>query len=110
MRPAIQSVASQTTSTPIIVSYGNQFQVGFGVSLTAGASLTYKIQFTFDVLGDGTNGTTTIANATWFDHPVVTGKTDNQANNFAYPVYAIRLNVTTYSSGTATLTVISAAY
>lgn len=110
MRPAIVAVSSQTTSNPVVVSYGNQFQVGFGVVLSGTPTLTYKVQHTFDVLGDGTNGTTTIANATWFDHPTVVSKSANQDGNYAYPIYALRLNVTAWSAGTATLTVISASY
>jgi len=38
----------------------------------------------------------------------VTGETTNQDGNYAFPVRAIRLNVTAWTSGTATLTVIQA--
>lgn len=110
MRPVVMSVSSQAASNPVLVSPYNQFQVGFGVVLTGTPTLTYKVQHTFDVLGDGTNGTTTVANATWFDHPTVTGKTANQDGNYAYPIYALRLNVTAWTQGTATITAISASY
>lgn len=110
MRPVTVSVSSATTSSPVVISPYNQFQVGFGVALSAGANLTFKVQHTFDVLGDGTNGTTLPANATWFDHPTVTAKTTNSDGNYAYPIYALRLNVTAYTTGTATMTVISASY
>jgi len=110
MRPVVMSVSSQTTSSPIVVSQYLQFQVGFGCVVSAGATLTYKVQHTFDVLGDGTNGTTTPANATWFDHSVVTGQTGNKDGNYAYPIYALRLNVTAYTSGTVTITAIGASY
>jgi hypothetical protein len=110
MQVSVQAVSSQTTSTPIIVPRSPYFGVGFGVVLTNTPNLTYKVQHTFDQIGDGTNGTVLAANATWFDHSTVTGKTTNQDGNYAFPVYAIRLNVTAYTAGTATLTVLSSAY
>lgn len=110
MRPVVKSVSSQAASAPIVVSQYNQFQVGFGVVLSNTPTLTYTVQHTFDVLGDGTNGTTTPANAKWFDHPTVAAETTDQDGNYAYPIYALRLNVTAYTAGTATITVLSASY
>lgn len=142
------------------------FAIGFGVTLTAAAVLTYKIQHSFDnpnrgvactitrstttatlvltdhglttsdsvvVSGagaplDGTYDvasvvdadtiTYTVANSgatlsspgakvavmRVFDHPTVTAKTTATDGNYAFPVKAMRLNVTAYTSGKATLT------
>jgi hypothetical protein len=79
----------------------NPFNVGFGVTIGA-AVLTYKVQHTFDNVQDSA------VTATAFDHPDVTGETINQDGNYAFPVRAIRLTVTAFTSGTATLTMIQA--
>jgi hypothetical protein len=94
------SVASATTSNPIPVNFrAKNFGIGFGVDI-GGGTMTYKVQHTFD---DPQNG---LSSAVWFDHSTVTGKTANSDGNYAFPVMAIRLNVTAYTSGTATLKVI----
>jgi hypothetical protein len=38
-----------------------------------------------------------------FDHPTITGKTANSDGNLAFPVRAVRLNLTAWTSGTATM-------
>jgi hypothetical protein len=96
------SVGSATTSAWIPLDTNKvPFNIGFGVTIGAGA-LTYKVQHTFD---DVQNSTVT---PTAFDHPDVTGKTVNTDGNYAFPVRAVRLNVTAYTSGTAVLTLIQA--
>ena len=75
------------------------FNVGFGVVVTG--TVTYTVQHSFD------NPWTT-ANPVWFDHPTVVAKVDvNADGNYAFPVAAIKVVVTS-GSGTATLTVIQA--
>jgi hypothetical protein len=39
-----------------------------------------------------------------FDHATITGKTANQDGNIAFPVTAVRLNVTAWTSGKVTMT------
>jgi len=96
------SVGSATTSAWIPVDDNkNPFNIGFGVTLGS-AVLTYKVQHTFDNVQDST------VTAVAFDHPDVTGKTVNTDGNYAFPVRAIRLNVTAYTSGAAVLTLIQA--
>lgn len=96
---AVSSAASSawiplnTSKTP--------FNVGFGVTIGAGV-LTYKVQHTFDDVQDAS------VTAVAFDHPDVTGETTNQDGNYAFPVRAVRLAVTAWTSGTATLTLIQA--
>jgi hypothetical protein len=41
-----------------------------------------------------------------FDHEVMSSKTANEDGNYAFPVCAVRLNVTAYTAGRATLTVL----
>lgn len=97
MRPQSIAVSSQAASNPVPLDWKRTpFAIGFCVELSGGATLTYTVQHTFD---DINNGET----AVWFDHSSVTGKTANADGNYAFPVTAIRLNVTAYTSGTATL-------
>jgi hypothetical protein len=104
MRPVRVTVGSQTVSAPIPLDiYPDPFNVGLGAALSAGASLTYKVQHTFDdVYAASFNPST----ATWYDHASLVSKTTSSDGNYAYPVTAIRLNVTAYTSGTVTLTAI----
>ena len=106
MRPIRVSVGSQTTSAPIPMdTYQNPFNVGVSVNLSAGASLTYTVQHTFDdINAPGFSAAT----ATWFPHATLAAKTASSDGNYAYPVTAIRLNVTAFTSGTATMNVIQA--
>lgn len=109
MRTAVVTVAVLGSSNPVIVSDYAYFNVGFAVVLSAGASMTYKVQHTYDNIGDGTNGTITVANATWFDHPTVTGQTITKDGSYTSPIQALRVTTTVYASGTATLSVMSSA-
>jgi hypothetical protein len=106
MRPIRVAVSSATTSAVIpLDQYISPFNVSVGVTLSAGANLTYKVQYTFDdVFAAAFNPST----ATWFDHATITGKTASFDGNFAFPVTGIRLNVTPYTSGTATMNVVQA--
>lgn len=106
MRPIRVSVGSATTSAAIpLDQYISPFNVSIGVTLSAGATLTYKVQHTFDdVFAAGFDPAT----ATWFDHASLTAKTASADGNYAFPVSAIRLNVTAYTSGTATMNVLQA--
>jgi hypothetical protein len=102
MRAQSISVGSATTSAWIPLDTNKApFNVGFGVTIGAGV-LTFKVQHTFDNVQDST------VTATAFDHPDVTGKTVNTDGNYAFPIRAVRLNVTAYTSGTAVLTLIQA--
>ncbi len=106
MRPIRVTVGSATVSAPVPMDqYETPFNIGLGVALSAGANLTYKVQHTFD---DVFSPTFNAATATWYDHATLTAKTASSDGNYAYPVVAIRLNVTPYTSGSAVLTVLQA--
>lgn len=106
MRPIRVTVNSATTSAVIpLDQYISPFNVTVGVALSAGASLTYKVQYTLD---DVFASTFNPATATWFDHATLVAKTASADGNFSMPVSAIRLNVTPYTSGTATMNVLQA--
>ena len=80
------------------------FNVGFGVKVSAGASLLYTMQHTFDdVLAVDYDSAAT----TWYDHPSVFDQDINQDGNYAFPVTAIRVTVLS-GTGDVTLTAIQA--
>lgn len=100
MRRQDVTVSSVAASAPLPMDHRqNPFNVGFGVVISGGGSATYTVQHTFDNLA-------TSAPVTWFDNSTVAGETTNMDGNYAFPVTAIRLNVTVYGSGTVTLSVL----
>lgn len=106
MRPIQVTVSSLSTSSVIPMdTYQDPFSAGVAVSLSVGATLTYTVQHTFDdVFAPGFSPTT----AKWFDHATLVNKTASSDGNYASPVTGIRLNVTAYTGGSATMTVIQA--
>jgi hypothetical protein len=102
-RPVRVTVGSVTTSNVIpLDTYRTPFNIGIGCALSAGASLTYTVNYTYDdVQAAGFNPAT----ATWFDHATLAAKTTSSDGNIAVPVTALRLNVT---SGSVVMTVIQA--
>lgn len=106
MRPVRVTVSAAGVSPPVpLDQYISPFNVGIGVVLSAGATLTYDVEHTFDnVFAEGFNPAT----ATWFDNATLAAKTASSDGNYAFPVSAIRLNVTSYTSGSATMNVLQA--
>jgi hypothetical protein len=105
MRPVSVTVGSQTTSAAIPMNWkANPFSVAIGCVVSAGGTLTYKVQHTFDNIQDST------VTPTWFDHETITGKTASDDGNYAFPVRAIRLNVTAYTNGSVTMTLIQSGH
>ena len=81
------------------------FNVSVAVSLSAGASLTYTVEHTYDdIYAQGFDPST----AVWFSQAGLTSKTVKLDGNYNYPVRAVRLSVESHSGGTATMTVIQA--
>lgn len=96
-----QQIATKTGvgSSNILVTdtYISPFNVGFGVVATG--DVTYTVQHTFDNVLDEN------VTATWFPHPTIAAKSDNQNGNYAFPVSAIKILVTA-GTGSATMTMI----
>lgn len=92
----ISSTSGASAALPMNLNT-SPFNVGFGVVVSG--SPTYTVQHCFDNMGTGF--------VTWFPHPTIAGQTTNQDGNYAFPVSAIRVNVSG-GTGTATLTVIQA--
>lgn len=85
--------------------YVRPFNIGIGTIVNSTAS-TFNVEHTFDYTG---SSTFISSNATWFPNTGITAKSTNTDGNYAYPVTAIRLNVTTGSAtGTVQLVAIQA--
>jgi hypothetical protein len=106
MRPIRVTVGAVANSAPIpLDTYRGPFNVGIGVVLSAGASLTYTVEHTFDdVFAAGFDPDT----ATWFANTGLTNRTATLDGNYAFPITAVRLRVSAHTGGTATMTVIQA--
>lgn len=101
MRAITRTLSAAGTSTAIPMdTYSDPFNVGVAVVMTG--TLTYSVEHTFD---DIFNSAVT---PTWFANTGLSAKTTSSDGNYAYPVRAIRLNITSFTSGSATMTVIQA--
>lgn len=74
------------------------FNIGFGCVVTGTA--TYTVEHTFDDVDSADT-------ITAFPHAVVAGQVANKDGNYAYPVTAIRLNVTA-GAGSVKITAVQA--
>ncbi len=98
-RPTSVTVSSATQSAWIPSDYKQTpFNVGLGVVVSG--TLTYTVEHTFDDIQDPS------VTPTAFDNAGLVSQTANNDGNYAFPVRAIRLNVTAFTSGDATLTII----
>lgn len=70
----------------------NPFAIGIGCTSSGN---TYSVEHSFDYTG---SSTFISSNATWFQNSTLSGATANLSGNYAFPVSAIRLNVTAGSS------------
>lgn len=107
MRRQDITVSSATASSPVPVNPQAQvFNIGMGCVISAGGSLTYTVQHTFDDIWDPAYNPAT---GNWFNHSVLVNKTSNADSTYTSPVTAIRVNVTVYASGSVTVTLLQSA-
>lgn len=85
----VSRTATGSTSAIVMNTNCTPFNVGFGIVVTG--TVNYSVQHTFD---DPAVGFTT-----WYSHPTIASKTDNQDGNYAFPVTGIKLLI---NSGTNT--------
>jgi hypothetical protein len=101
MRPTNVTVSSQTTSSTIPVDYrASPFKVSLGCKVSAGGDVIYKVQHTFDEIFNAT------VTPVWFDHITLVNKIASADGAYISPVRAIRLNITTWTSGSVEMEVI----
>jgi hypothetical protein len=104
MRPTKVTVTNVGVSNPIPMDqYLTPFNVGLGAVIVSGTP-TYSVQHTFDNVFDPSYNPST---GTWFNQPDMTAQTTSVDGNYAFPVSAIRLNVTA-GTGVVALTVLQA--
>jgi hypothetical protein len=94
MRPKQITVSAAGTSNWIPLSW-HQYSLVTDVD----GSLTYSVEYTVDNIQD--------PNATIGSHEVANfvSVSDDRDGNIAFPVRAVRLNVSAYTSGSVTLTI-----
>lgn len=96
--PSIVTQTGTGTSAWIPVDHTqNAFAIGFGCVVSG--TVTYTVQHTFDNIQDAS------VTPTAFDHSTVSAETTNQDGNYAFPIRAIRLNVTA-GTGSVTITIL----
>ena len=94
------TVSSAASSNWIPLDCGQaSFNVGLGLIITGTG--TYKVEHTFDNIQ-------TVASPTAFAHSVLTGITTSTDSNYAYPVRAVRLTCTSWTSGSGKLIILQA--
>lgn len=106
MRPVRYTVSSATSGAVIpLDQYIDPFNVSVAVVVSAGATLTFTVEHTYD---DVFASTFSAASATWFPNSALAAKTASTEGNYVLPVTAIRLRVSAYTSGNATINVLQA--
>jgi hypothetical protein len=88
----------------LIVNFTGPTNTATGAQMQASAVATATVQVTNDpnALSSIPSVQTT---ARWIAHPVLNGLTNDLSSSIAYPVLAVRLNITSYTSGTVMLQV-----
>lgn len=82
-----------------------RYSQGVGLLLTVNGVLTVTIQITGDnVQKDGYSSNS----GNWNNHDTLMNLTSSANGNLQFPVAALRLNVTSYTSGSVTLSIIQA--
>ena len=104
MRPTSVTVSSQTASAAIPVDY-TQANFNLGISVISSGTNTWSVQMTMD---DVFNPSVT---PTWVAVPSASGLEagsggTNEVGNVTCPCRAVRLNVSAWTSGSATMTVV----
>jgi len=99
MRPQVISLSAAGTTAWIPVDYKqNPYNISLSVVLSDTPTLTYKVEYTLDDIFNSTITPTALT------HSTLTGLTANATGSIITPVRAIRLNVTAWTAGTATMT------
>jgi len=107
-RPNRVTVGAVGSSSVIpLNTYANPFNLGIGCDVSTGGSLTYTVEHTFD---DVQKETFNPSSAKWFSQTSLTTQTAGKVGSYVFPVTAVRLTVTAWTSGSVTMTVIQSGY
>lgn len=105
---ATRTVSSQAASTVIPANQlQSEFRATATVSVTSAADLTFSVQYTIDDIQDP-NVTPKWVNTTLASQAVTNGSPAISAVSIDTPVTGVRLDVSAYTDGSATLTYIQA--
>lgn len=100
MRPVILTQTGVGIS-PVCPMDREQAPFNAGIGCVVNGTATYNIEHTFD---DVQNAAVT---PTWFQNTGITAQTTNANGNYAFPIRAVRVNVTA-GTGTVTATILQA--
>jgi len=104
MRFSVTQAGSGITTPYFPDTYVRPFNIGVGTVINSTA-VFFTVEHTFDY---GSSAFIS-SNATWFPNSGITGRSCNTDGNYAFPVSAIRLNVSSAaSSATVRLVVLQA--
>lgn len=105
MTPQVKTLAAVAISAACPLDhYENPFNLSLAVVIATTA--TAKVQYTLDDPASASDSSGT--GLTWFDHATLTAITASAVGNIAFPVRAVRLNVTAWTAGNVTMTVLQA--
>lgn len=106
MPRAIRKTLTAAGSTaPIPLDLYPYTTISVAVTLSSGASLTYTVEHTYDdVFSESFNPAT----ATWFPNTDLTNDTANGETSYLSPITGVRLRVSAYTSGSATINILQA--
>ena len=93
----VSKTGTGSSSSLVMNTNISPFNVGFGVVVSG--TVNYTVQHTFD--------DPAVEFTTWYSHPTIASKTDNQDGNYAFPVTGVKVLVNS-GSGTATMNLIQA--
>ncbi len=103
--PSYTVSVSSHAASPTVPMNLKRYKQGAGLILTITGTLTASVQVT----GDDVQASTYVsANGHWNEHDTLTALTASANGNLGFPVTAVRLNVSAWTSGTATLSVVMA--
>lgn len=89
------------SSSPYHVDLRQNTNIAFGCDVSAGATLTYSVEHTFDEDPDDSN-------AIWFAHESFSTPASADADgNYAFPPTGIRLTMDTWTAGTVEMKLIA---
>lgn len=108
-------ISLSVTATAAGVSYSrpwvcdtfvSPFNIGFYVTLVGAGSANYTVQHTYTdpFAVDLTNS----ANGTWINHEFLTSATTSDDGNYAFPIRALRVVISSAASASATISGIQA--
>jgi hypothetical protein len=105
--PTRQTATASGPLTPIALNLfqSSTFNVGLLASVAAGSTLTFNVEYTFDDIWSTTYNPTA-GSALWYSVSGMGAKSADTTGSLAFPVTAVRLNVTAFTSGSVTLVVI----